>query len=370
MPSKTVTCPVCNKETDANINFCSYCRYPIGVKKIKEFKTEELKILLSDLFEVIAYDSKPPFNKKEVSELYDELLHLNWLRPESALLSFIEARILLTLRDKYMKYPLLDLGCGEGLFTSVLFGARVNRKYDAYEAIDFSKPDIYDTHTELPRDFFITRPKPIGFGVDIKESAVRKAKNAGIYDDVRRGDIRKLPFEKCSVSSVFSNMIDDIKKDDLETVFREIGRVLKSNGHFIFTTPTERFRKFLLYYNKAQSSKKRGDTDKYKLYSAFDRGRSEWEPRPLSIWRGLFKKVSFEMVEYIEYAPGNVIKFWDTGFRPYFYYLMGARSMIRSNHMLLGLKNIWIEILKNYLLKYTRIKARNGAFAVIVARKI
>lgn len=55
------------------------------------------------------------FKNKELDEIYNELVHLHWLRPESVLLRFLESRILIEFREKYLKYPLLDLGYGEGL---------------------------------------------------------------------------------------------------------------------------------------------------------------------------------------------------------------------------------------------------------------
>ena len=365
----TIKCPICGKENPQGINFCKYCRYPIDVKKIDEFNKEDLIIHLSNFLDVIkGKDSF--FDNKEHEELFDEFFSLNWLRPESALINFTDARILLDFKKNYLKYPLLDLGCGEGLFTSILFGARINRTYDAYESIDFSKTDIYNTYTELPNDFFRVRPSPIGFGVDIKETAVMKANDLGTYDEVRLGDIRKMPFENESVNSVFSNIVDNIKEEDLDIVFEEVNRVLKTGGYFVFTTPTRRFREFLRYYNKAQDFKKQGDMDKCSLFLEFDRGRSEWEPRPLSLWVKLFEKTSFEVVEYVEYGDKNMVQLWDTGFRPFFHHLMGIRNTLIKNDMLLPVKEIVVEIIKNYFLKYTKNQiSQNGAFAIIVAKK-
>ena len=367
---ETIRCPICKKRNPPDINFCKYCRYPINVKKIDAFTKEELIIHLSNFLDVIIKEEEPLFDNKELEEIYDELFSLNWLRPESALFRFIEAKILLDFKSKYLRYPILDLGCGDGLFTSILFGARINKIYDAYESIDFSKTDIYNNYTKQPKDFFMVRPSPIGFGVDIKENAVMKANDLGTYDEVKGGNIRKLPFENESVNSVFSNMIDDIKREDLDIVFEEVYRVLKMSGYFVFTTPTKRFREFLFYYNKAQDFKKQGNTAKYSLFLEFDRGRSEWEPRPLSLWVELCRKTSFELVEYVEYGNKNMLQFWDTGFRPFFHYLMSLRNTLRKNDMLLPVKEIVGEIIKNYLFRYTKNQiSQNGAFAIIVAKK-
>lgn len=366
-----VTCPVCQIKTPATSNFCAHCRYPIAVKKISGFNVQEIAIQLLNLSEVIAKNSKPLFKNKEVDDVYAELISLNWLRPESALWSFLEMRLVLGLKKKYLAYPILDLGCGEGLGTAILFGARINKKYDAYEAINLSKSDPYNTYLKPPADLFKVRPAPIGFGLDIKANSVRKAQDTKTYDGVKVGDARNLPFADNSVNSVFSNMIDDIKAEDLEKVFKEVRRVLNNKGYFVFTTPNERFRKSLFYHNKAEAYKKRGDLKNYKLFSMLDRGRGDWEPRPLSLWLKLFRQTSFKLIDHFEYADELVMQLWDTGFRPFFKQLMEIRNVLRKNNILLPVKAIGVEMLKQWLWQYVKNEtSKNGAFSILIAKKI
>lgn len=367
---KSVRCPSCKKKTPSRANFCTQCRYPIGIKKITAVTAAERSSQLANLFEVITKSDQPAFDDKKKNQLYDDMLSLHWLRPESALFGFLEIQLLRGLKKKYLRYPTLDLGCGDGLHTALLFGAKINKKYDAYEAIDFSKSDVYDTYTKTPRDLFETMPTRIGFGIDIKKSAVQKAERSGIYNAVTLGDVRKLPFRENSVRSVFSNMIDDVKREDLEQTFREVQRVLKSSGYFVFTTPTERFRESLWYYNKARRSKQKGDADTYRLFTTLDRGRSDWEPRPMSLWLNLFKKTSFKLIKRVGYVDEQALQFWDTGFRPFFHYLMEIRDRLRKNDLVLPVKKIWVEIMKQWLWHYAKQPlSKRGTFSVIVAKK-
>lgn len=366
-----VTCPVCKTKTPARSNFCEHCRYPIAVKKISGFNAQEIAIQLLNLSEVIAKNSKPLFKNKEVDDVYTELISLNWLRPESALWSFLEMRQILGLKNKYLAYPMLDIGCGEGLWTSILFGARINKKYDAYEAINLSKSDPYNIYLKPPADLLKVMPDPIGFGLDIKENSVQKAQDIKMYDRVKAGDARNLPFKNNSVNSVFSNMIDDIKTEDLKKVFMEAHRVLNDKGYIVFTTPNERFRKSLFYHNKAKACKKQGDLKNYKLFSMLDRGRAEWEPRPLSLWLKLFSRTSFKLVDHFEYADESVMQLWDIGFRPFFKQLMEIRNVLRKNDLLLPVKEIGVEMLKQWLFQYAKNEtSKNGAFSILVAKKI
>lgn len=352
-----IKCPICKKENPQSIDFCRHCRYPISIKKIDELSKEDLLVSLSSFLEVIGKKRKLLFKDKELEQVYDELLALNWLRPESALFRFIETKILLGLKDKYLKYPTLDLGCGDGLFTAILFGARLNKNYDAYQSVDFKQKDIYNSYTKLPDDFLEKKPLKIGFGIDIKEKAAAKAKELNVYDEVKAGDIRELPFENGSVNSVFSNMINDIKEEDLGPVFKEANRVLKKGGYFIFTSPTPRFKEFLFYYNKNKKE--------------LDRGRSKWQGRQLPFWKKLFKENSFQLIEYIEYGDVDMVQFWDTGFRPFFHYLMALRNILKKNDIYLSVKNVFLEIFREYLFKYTKGQiSQKGAFSMIVAKKI
>jgi len=349
-------CPICKKENPSKIDFCRYCRYPLNIKGLDKMDKKDLADSFSGLLEVVSKERKILFKDKEIEQIYDELLSLHWLRPESALFRFIEAKILLNFRKKYLKYPLLDLGCGDGLFISILFGARINKEYDAYQAVDFKQKDIYNARAKLPKNFFDKKPLKIGFGMDIKKNLVDQASQLKVYDKVKIGDVRKLPFDNKSLNSVFSNMIDDIKKKDLDSVFKEVSRVLKPKGYFVFTSPTERFRKFLFYYNKK---------------SKLDRGRSSWQPRSLAFWKKILKKTDFELVEYVEYGKPNVIQFWDTGFRPFSSCLIKFRNKLKEKGFCLLFKRIYLEIFREYLFKYVKNQvSKGGAFSIIVIKKI
>jgi len=268
----------------------------------------------------------------------------------------VEAEILLGFK-KYLKYPVLDMGCGDGLFTSILFGARINKQYDAYQSVDFSQKDVYNSYAASPEDLFYARPRAIGFGMDIKENAVRKARELDVYDRVKVGDVRAIPFDNASVNSVFSNMIDDIKESDLVRVFEQVHRVLKKGGFFVFTSPTERFRDYLYHINKGQRQR--------------DRGRSDWQPRPMRLWQRIFGAASFELVEMVEYGNKNMMQFWDTGFRPFFYPLMGSRKILKDNDCYLPAKCIFLELAREYFLKYVSGQvSKRGAFRIIIIRRI
>lgn len=358
-------CPVCQCKNKANLSFCSNCRYPLGVKRLDEVNTKELIVHLESLQKVMQAQKPSCFDDKELERLYDEFFHLDWLRPESAIIRFVRARIMTKLRDRYLPYPMLDLGCGDGVYTSILFGAQLNRDYDAYEDVDFTQSDIYNSFRAKAADRVVQRSDPIGCGVDIKESMVNRANALGCYDEVVVGDIRNVPYPKENFSSVYCSMVDDIDTKDLFGLFGEVNRLLDVGGFFMFTTPTEHFREFLHYINAAETE---SDEDLASIYRSLDRGRSEWESRPRDTWEPLLASTGFEMVEYIEYGSREMMQFWDTGFRVAFKYLMTFRSLLVADQMNGVVKNLIVDMLKNYLKRFTD-EVEQGAFAIIVAKK-
>ena len=130
-------CDVCGKKVNHDTVFCNHCRYPTGLHSAYKISDSELSSSLSDLVDVMKTNGTSYYKSKEMEVIFDGLVRLYWLRPETALFRFVEAKILHGYVGKYLTYPMLDMGCGEGLFTSILFGANVNEAYDNYESIAY-----------------------------------------------------------------------------------------------------------------------------------------------------------------------------------------------------------------------------------------
>lgn len=107
--------------------------------------------------------------------------------------------------------PVLDLGCGFGEFSGVVFGQ-------------------------------------IEMGIDINFSELKKALEGRKYKKVRLADARKLPFKNNSYSTVISvSVFEHIEKS--EKVISEVNRILKKDGLFVFSVVTKEINKhFLLVY--------------------------------------------------------------------------------------------------------------------------
>lgn len=99
--------------------------------------------------------------------------------------------------------PFLDLGCGDGSFGGIL---KLKKLY----------------------------------GIDIDAVAVARATKQGFYKEARLADASYIPFAVSFFATVFSNCAIE-HMEDIDSVLKEVLRVLKNGGKFIFTAPSDRF---------------------------------------------------------------------------------------------------------------------------------
>ena len=108
-----------------------------------------------------------------------------------------------------LKRPILDLGCGEGRFTTLLF------------------------------------TKPLDIGLDISKSSVEEAKRRKFHKRFIISTADKTTLLDNSVNSIFSNSVFE-HITNLEDVIREAGRVLKPKGAFVFTVHAPSSKNFVV----------------------------------------------------------------------------------------------------------------------------
>ncbi|MBC7263709.1 MAG: class I SAM-dependent methyltransferase [Chloroflexi bacterium] len=131
---------------------------------------------------------------------------LRGMPPFLALLRSIEARLL----DGWpWERPILDLGCGDGYFTSTVFD------------------------------------RPVEMGVDPSSTALSDARRRGIHRLLAQASGTALPCADGAFATVLANcVIEHIP--DVDGTLTEIARVLRPGGTFVTTVPTDRFTGALL----------------------------------------------------------------------------------------------------------------------------
>jgi SAM-dependent methyltransferase len=100
--------------------------------------------------------------------------------------------------------PVLDLGCGDGHFASIAFD------------------------------------QPIEVGLDPWRSQLGLAARTGAYRLVLQGDGGEMPFPSGHFRTVISNSVLE-HIPNVDTVIKEVARVLKPGGKFIFCVPNHHF---------------------------------------------------------------------------------------------------------------------------------
>ena len=175
------------------------------------------------------------------------------------------------LATKKFPRPILDIGCGDGIFTKVLFD----------ETIDC--------------------------GIDPQEHEVDKARNSGMYDEaiVCFGDA--IPKPDNSFSTIMSNSTWE-HIPDLEPVVREAQRLLAPGGVVHLTIPTNLLDRSSVPSRLLEAVGLNGLAAKYRSF--FNRFWNHHNYYSLAEWRAVFENCGFKVVEEVEYgSPGIVAAF-------------------------------------------------------------
>lgn len=165
------------------------------------------------------------------------------------------------LRHAAFQSPLLEIGCGSGLFSSVLF-----------ESVDH------------------------GIDLSPKEVALCRQRSH-VHQAVSVMDATQLEFASGTFASVFANcVIEHIP--NLNRVLAEARRVLRPGGSMIVTVPLRAMEKQLLFPGASYARKRATDLQHINLLTV-----SEWEEA--------FVTAGFSDVRVTPYLSGRLCRMWD-----------------------------------------------------------
>ncbi len=134
-------------------------------------------------------------------------------KPMQAFFSVLTLRTYLS-RPLAFESPILDLGCSDGLFGSLLSKVHGNFVVDA--------------------------------GFDIDGCALKRAASGRVHRcRVARADARALPYRSASFATIFSNGVLCCVPGGIDAPLHEASRVLRPGGSLIFTMPTPAFTEIL-----------------------------------------------------------------------------------------------------------------------------
>ena len=200
-----------------------------------------------------------------------ELLTMYWFAPPVALWRAVELRV--AAEERYER-PMLDLGCGDGLIGQALFGT--GRHVD------------------------------VGFDPWLEQ--LRQAARLDVYRHLDLADGRRLPYADGAFATVFSNSVLE-HIPDVGPVVREVGRVLRDGGRFIFTVPSDAFHVLLDGYIRPMEA---GNVNKAKWYAAaVDVWLEHHHYHTPEEWRDLLSTAGMMLTKARYYIPEEVERLWD-----------------------------------------------------------
>ncbi len=165
------------------------------------------------------------------------------------------------LRECEFVHPILDLGCGDGLITSLFL----------------SKVEI---------------------GLDPNRNELGKASKAGIYNRLVPFAAEDAPIANESLATVVSNSVLE-HLPHLDAVLQMVARVLKPGGRLITTSPTEAFGAWLALPSKRYAAQRNRALGHLNLWS-------------VERWAEHLQHAGLEIEQVRPYLRRTWVSLWDT----------------------------------------------------------
>jgi SAM-dependent methyltransferase len=200
--------------------------------------------------------------------LWDQISTLPYFR---GFLRAVESRFYENIE---LPSPVLDVGCGDGNFTSLTF----DRKLDV--------------------------------GIDPWEGPLQQARKSGAYLAVVKGGGDKIPYGDGHFASAISNSVLE-HIPDLDPVLQDVARVLKPGAPFVFCVPNHQFLANLSVSNFLDKIGSHRLADAYKRF--FNRiSRHHHCDDPVT-WQARLDKAGFELVDWWHYFSPKSFRILEWG---------------------------------------------------------
>ncbi len=164
------------------------------------------------------------------------------------------------LRSQEYLRPVLDLGCGDGLITSLV----------------------------LPQ---------VEYGVDPYRRALEGAVQRGLYVQLIDRPVEEADIPDGSIGTILSNSVFEHLPDPDE-IIRTVARLLKPAGKLVFTTPSDAFSAWIAFPTRRYSDWRNRHYDHHNLWS-------------VERWGDALDRAGLEIIEVRPYLSHGWVRFWD-----------------------------------------------------------
>lgn len=279
------------------------------------------------------------------NDILKNFLNVFWLRPETALWRAVDVMV---MEELEFNSPVLDLGCGDGIFSFIRAGGEFDISYDMFQSVSnvdnfFNNIDVYNYYDENKiHPNIIKKPRYlIDVGLDHKEALLNKSSKLGLYKKLVQHDANKqLPFEDNSFKTIFSNIIYWL--EDPKQVLKECQRILMPGGKLIIMLPNETFLNYSFFYRLYLQTQ----NNEWKWLEKIDRGRVADNIKHAysnEKWEEIFNEAELKVISHKQHLSKTIIEAWDIGLRPLFpvLYKMVSKLDDDSRH---EIKREWISL--------------------------
>jgi SAM-dependent methyltransferase len=242
--------------------------------------------------------------------------------PDHALWKTIEWRL---FREYRYPQPVLDLGCGDGVFAELVFD------------------------------------QPLTSGIDIRQNRVRQAQRAKVYQLPITGDATAMPYADASFATIFSGCAME-HVPPMPQMLAEIARILQPGGQLITTVPSGYFQDYLFVPSVLRRLGLEAIAAQYG--KAIVRLLTIFHMYHPVTWQQLLADAGLDLVEARHFLPRDATALFDR--------LLIAGNLMQPLLWLLrgsGLHQRYVEWLVNRLLPYVTSDTGTGGALLLVARK-
>jgi ubiquinone/menaquinone biosynthesis C-methylase UbiE len=198
--------------------------------------------------------------------------------PGLALYRALEARL---LASHEYKEPVLDLGCGDGSFSSGLFsGTKIGNVC----------------------------------GLDISIDDARCANSKRVYRYIILGDIQKMGIKNGAFQTIYCNCVLEHVRKIRESIC-EIGRITRTGGSFVFTVPSEKYGELLFFYSLYKKMKWSSRAEKY--LNRVNQKLNHFHCYAFPVWQEMLEEAGFEVTRWCYYSSPKSHKIYDLMFNSF-----------------------------------------------------
>lgn len=220
-------------------------------------------------------------------------------------------------------HPILDIGCGDGLFAYILF------------------EDMIDT------------------GIDSNSKELKRAKSFNIYKELIYCHAEKIPKRDSSYNTIFSNSVLE-HIPDLKPVLTEVYRLLVPGGRFYVTVPTERFDEFTIINQILTFLGLNKLAKKYRQF--FNNFWKHYNYHKEEDWKKIFENIGFKVIKSQQYCS-KIICLFNDFFMSFSFFNFLIKKIFNKWILFERLRRIYIHpfyLLAKHFIKHYEDKSPGG----------